>query len=694
MDTRNFTELMSECEWKNLTRLNISANPLTEGIIPILEGLPSLKTLIVKINLMKNVERGLLLSLGSKKNIEVDCAPTKMNIEHENDVEPYFKFLNSLITQTTDIAKKDGAICSFDFDKNLKIFIKGIQGISYFHTDFKPFSTLSFVIECKIYSNETSERKYTKCIPHSDCLEWNEEISFDNIRISDLSCDGMIELTLFCLMVNPITGITKRKYVSKVECPVFDSNLELQQGNVKLFSKDTTIDGIDTTFSVDVSFENYEHSVMYEIEKIPPLKFKESLEVYEETQIVLFNRVEPMNLTLNDLPSMKEWKQKDVNISNPDKIVPFLRSIPFQNPWAVYLAKQYVSKWKKPQHVMKLLRILSESVSNSVFIKLTITEMLQDTTDEDFLVLLPYLTNCIKFDSVNGVLTQYLVRRSLTSKVIGNQFFWLLKVESHRHPISKFILSQYMSMINTEEKEIIQNQCLFLDSIEKLTTGGMNGEFSKPLFIPFYSMHDEVMTVIPSVQKFSISNVILQFKSGEVLELEYSPLDQLFNLIINSFIDVNRFWINVPYTNRRVRNFPTAFGKGFSLVSPIHSQRVGGKNSKLSDFTTSKSQSFKDILLQTAAFDAFIGHVFESSSPSKIYVDNEGHLERSHYYPKSFQRVLGLIILMERMIYNELAEYLRNKNLFGPFKQLIDELSANFLDNINLIISYMKPFGF
>ncbi|EFC39004.1 predicted protein [Naegleria gruberi] len=658
--------IFEEYEWKNLKRLNISENRLCTKAISIIENMPSLIYLSMNNSRLKDHESEIVCGIGLKRDrirfIDIGKSVNTANADFESNVA----FLDSLSDiKILETNQTNDTVSSFQINERMKMRINQLCGLTFKDFEFKYQKPLSFTIEYSIVgrNNKKEIHKTRNIFPQSlSCLDWNEEVLFDSL-ISEISCDYCIDFSLVMETECSETGLP-RKVVFKdhFECPVFDSNMKLLQGNVRLFAKGAK----NSQISLDIEFPTYDSIIEYDFDRIPnhPLSLIQN------------------NVSDSNLETYLEGNKWDMN--EPSHFVPFLYGISFETPMIIYEANQTLGKWKKP-NIIEMISLFSENIG--IFSKLVLIKCLEETSDDLFSDILPFLVHCIKYENEYGVLAEYLLKnRCLKSKLFGNQLFWLLKVESS-YAVCKLILMKYLKMIDTEYYKIIRYQSSFLDYLD--TVQSIQIDF--PFLIPF-TMKEVKPGIYLITKSEDYSTIELELANGENVILSFQRyshhafvLNNFMKIFKNSFLNNQNNENNgalvpkIDYNSSIIEYCPISNYTGFILI-PKSVHRMPD-NFSIQDLEA-KSQTFKDNAVTGMIYDYFIRRIFRIRKNDEIYMDVQGHVARCGFSPcfKIRFRIESL---------REVVQHMTDNNLF---KISILSYATIFKENQQTIYRFLEPF--
>ncbi|EFC37602.1 predicted protein [Naegleria gruberi] len=472
-------------------------------------------------------------------------------------------------------------------------------------------------------------------IPFTENLHWNEEITFNSL-ISEISCDYCIQISLIRFDLDSMTGTLSRREFLKCKCPVFDSSFQLYQGDLNLH--------LDSDIYLNVEFQNHGFNIKYELDRPIERPFLETFDM-----------------------------ETGIDLSDSSLLVPFLRRISFENQWVIYESRKLISQWEKPE-IHEIVILLSGNIG--LFVKSLIIQLLEQVDHGLLTSLLPFLIHCVKFDSVNGVLVEYLLKLSVKSKSIGNQLFWLLKTESIYHQVCKLTISKYLKMIDNDDIEIIRNQCLFFDSIEERKTFELNYQ----VLMPF------TMSKIKTIHKFiypetKIQNpqLHLELDNGTFLELIYysnSP-DIYSTFAINNFINI----IGRDVNNTTIGHFVIGYRRGFVII-PDSLKLVQINETGFQIFSelckNQKAQTFAENFTTSLILEMFIAVYFNSNSIDEFYINEEG----------------GIMLKLYSLSYTKEFASKRNQNKFdGWLTKYHDDFIEKLKNLIQKLVDYLKKTG-
>ena len=150
----------------------------------------------------------------------------------------------------------------------------------------------------------------------------------------------------------------------------------------------------------------------------------------------LFDKLKTINklIPLDPLSEIKEDERKDILIcrdflcSDPKALDIFLRSINWFNPLERYLAHLYLNRWAElePEDALGLL----DARFPDTQVRLLAIKTLSKATDDFIDLYMLELCQCLFYENhYISPLSDFLICRCLKNKkLLGNKFFWCLKV--------------------------------------------------------------------------------------------------------------------------------------------------------------------------------------------------------------------------------------------------------------------------
>ncbi|EFC49912.1 predicted protein [Naegleria gruberi] len=153
------------------------------------------------------------------------------------------------------------------------------------------------------------------------------------------------------------------------------------------------------------------------------------------------------------------WEAREILKKNPKALPKVMLSVPWQYPYAVYLAHSIIPKWKEPE-TLDAIELLDFNYSSEHVRRyaLKLLDKLPDNTFADFVL---QLVQTLKYELYHdSPLSRYLLKRGLRSThIIGHILFWHLKAEMHVPYIRErygIILEEYLRNCGGHRRELLK----------------------------------------------------------------------------------------------------------------------------------------------------------------------------------------------------------------------------------------------
>jgi hypothetical protein len=336
--------------------------------------------------------------------------------------------------------------------------------------------------------------RYTKLVPFSKYILWNEKLFLSDIFFSEIPREARLCFTCYARVLDKknssqssgekITVAPKDIPIGYISTRLFDHRglLLTTSKKFKMWADQASSPlstcleniGSETAPMLEVMFEPNGTIISFpsSTEK-PSAYFDNRLKMFQAQFLSLYNRRyndEELDKELNRIISIDPlsdlteeeryliWKNRQRITQYPNALPKFIESVPWNCPSAVYIAKQLLLEWA-PIEPINALQLLSYKFADTSVRKYALKQ-LDSLKDHELTDLLLQLVQTLKYElNHDSPLSRFLLERSLgCSNIIGHIVYWHLKSEMHvpcireRHGL---ILEEYLANCGSHRIDLI-----------------------------------------------------------------------------------------------------------------------------------------------------------------------------------------------------------------------------------------------
>jgi hypothetical protein len=371
--------------------------------------------------------------------------------------DPTPKYDHSEIKLGTKRWDQMEVISVWDLDMPFRFRVIGVENLSPTSASFIAALGNSKVNTCEdapLYMYVTSELYYggelldtpfiSTPIPASSNPRWHEWTK------SHISLANLPRATRLCFTV----WAAKKKEISTLDTPLcwvnltlFDYKHELRTGLQTLAMwPDDKANPIGTTvpnsegqnppiFYLEV--EDFNLPVVFPTEpmQFPPFKAADTMDSVDSTHLQRLWNSDPLH-RLEAYDKHMLWKYREIAKANGKALPKFINSVTKTDRVAVQEMRRLIGVWA-PMEPLDALELLDAKFADPKVREYAVSRLELLSTDDvaDYLL---QLVQVLKYEPYHdSALARFLLRRALTNKTIGHQFFWYLKSEIHVPEISE-----------------------------------------------------------------------------------------------------------------------------------------------------------------------------------------------------------------------------------------------------------------
>jgi hypothetical protein len=388
-------------------------------------------------------------------------------------------------------------ISTWDIDKSFRIKIIGADNIKPNTNEegvptrvFTPHETHVYMaIELYHGGNLIAERRTTQSIPYHRYARWEEYITFNDIKISELPRETKLCMTVFA------TDPKRNESSENVDVPLAYVNYHLMnfkglfltgKQRLRAWPNECAKPNFACVQNVGEGglAENDAPCVFtYEIDSYclpvtfpsgtPPQFLKSRYEEYEKQRRKEVPVMSEEQLykdlariadcdPLYEMTTEEKWRvfdNRDRLKSNPRALPKFLISVPWQQPYAVYIAHHYLQQWALISSI-DALELLDYNFGDATVRQYSI-ERLNSLSDNELADFVLQLVQTLKYELYHdAALARFLLQRGLrNAHQIGHTLFWHLKAEMHVPYIRErygLLLEEYLKNCGGYRRDLLK----------------------------------------------------------------------------------------------------------------------------------------------------------------------------------------------------------------------------------------------